>query len=183
MQKIVIIEGSRGTGKSTLAFQLRQSLKNSTLINFTGFNLDGEEGLRQISEYYYNWMTMFHAMKMGDINQTFICDRIFFTEMVFSPLYKTYDFSKTYNELVNLLEMLNPTIIYLTCDDEKEILTRLERDKIPFYNVDESVKETMRQQQEYDKIFKEMENKFNIVNIDTTYLTTVQVKDLVLSKI
>lgn len=180
--KVLCLEGARGGGKSTVAFQLRQSIKNSTLINFTGFNLDGEEGLKNITNYYIHWMAMFIEMANSNIEQTIICDRIFFSEKVFN-MYKSYDFDPTYKVLVEAFSKLNPTIFYLTVHNEEVLANRLKRDKIPFYKVEESVQETLRQQDAYDKVFKEVENKFNIVTIDTSYLESVQVKDIILSKI
>lgn len=180
---IIVLEGSRGTGKSTLAFQLRQTLKDSTLINFTGFNMDGVQGLNKISSYYLNWLSMFHYMNKDSIEQTIICDRIFFSEKVFSKLYKNYDFSNIYQSLVESFSLLQPTIFYLRISDEEELSKRLIRDKIPFHNVEESVKETMKQQEEYDRVFQGVSNKFNIVTLDTSKLTNEQVKEIVLSHI
>jgi thymidylate kinase len=181
--KLILLEGSRGTGKSTLAFQLRQTLKDSTLVNFTGFNIDGEIGLKKITGYYLNWLIMFLNMQSDKIEQTIICDRIFFSEMVYSTLYKSYDFEHTYQILVEMFSRLNPIIFYLTINDEEELSKRLQREKIPFHNVEESVKETLKQQNEYDKIFDDLMDIFNIVKIDTTSLGAEQVKELVLSHI
>jgi len=180
--KILVLEGARGTGKSTLAFQLRQSLKNSTLINFTGFNMDGEKGLRQVENYYYTWMHFFYGMESHNVEQTIICDRIFFSEKVFN-MYKNYNFDEAYINLIQNFAKLNPTIFYLTINDEIELSRRLVRDKIPFHNVEESVAETLKQQGEYDKVFEEVKDKFNIVTIDTSRLSTEQVKGIILSKI
>lgn len=181
--KIITIEGSRGTGKSTIAHQLRQELKDTTLINFTGFNTDGEEGFKRITDYYMNWIAMFIQMKQAGLEHTILCDRIFFSEMVFSKLYKNYDFREVYAFLVEAFALLEPTIFYLTIEDEEELGRRLQRDKVPFHNVEESVTETFKQQAEYDKVFKDIEDKFNIVTIDTTHLTAEQVKGIILSKI
>lgn len=177
----VLLEGSRGTGKSTVSHLLRQSMKDSTLINFTGFNIDGAEGLLKITDYYLCWLQMFH--KMNQINQTIICDRIFFSEMVFSKLYKSYDFSMIFELMADKLAKLNPTIFHLTISDEKELSLRLQRDKLPFYKVEESVKETFRQQLEYESMFERLKEKFNIITIDTTNFNPEQVKNIILSKL
>jgi deoxyguanosine kinase len=176
-----LFEGARGTGKSTLTQQLRQTMKNTTLINFTGFNMDGDKGLTNVSKYYFNWLSLFYSMKNDEVEQTIICDRFFFSEKVFSHLYKDYDFSDKYNGLISLLECLKPTIFFFTVNDEEELSKRLQRDKIPFHNVEESVKETMKQQEEYVKVFGKLQNVFNIITIDTTHLTQEQVRDVVIS--
>lgn len=179
--KFICLEGARGTGKSTIAQQLRQSIKNSTLINFTGFNVDGKEGFLTVSNYYLKWLSMFENISF--IDQTIICDRIFFSEKVFSKLYKNYDFTSVYNVLASKLAKLNPTIFYLTINGEEELSKRLIRDKIPFHNVEESTKETLKQQDEYNNVFKEADKLFNITTIDTSNLTLEQVKNIIMSKV
>ncbi|MCA1027037.1 hypothetical protein LCM23_13125 [Cytobacillus kochii] len=157
MSKIIILEGARGTGKSSVSFQLRQHLPHSTLINFTGFNESGEEGLNKITTYYDSWLELFRQMKSGIKDQVIICDRFFFSERVYSALYKDYDFSKIFK----IYSMLLPTLadelfIYnFTIHDEKELTKRLQRDKIPFSSIKESVEETLKQQKEYKKCFDE----------------------------
>jgi deoxyguanosine kinase len=183
---LIILEGARGTGKSTIAFKLRQKMKNSTLINFTGFNEDGKEGLEKISNYYKSWFALFRNFNWKVKDQVIICDRFYPSEMVFSSLYKEYDFTQEYVNFCRLLPTLADEIyiINFTINDENELKNRLLRDKIPFGKADESVIETLKQQHKYKELFKEMkdmevgtsfENKINFAEIDTTRITTDEI--------
>lgn len=179
--ELIIVEGARGCGKSNITRKLRDRLPSSTLINFTGFSLDGENGLETIAEYYINWMSLLHGMKASDIEQTIICDRMFFSELVYSSLYKSYNFKPMYNMLIDSLKKLNPTILFLTVDNEDTLSERLNRDKIAFSNVKECVEETLKQQMEYEKVFSELTEELNITKIDTTHLNQEGVEKVVLS--
>lgn len=85
-----------------------------------------------------------------------VCDRFFFTEMVFSTLYKKYKFDAEYKLLCKLLENLEVDIVFLTINDSAELEKRLNRDKLPFANVAENVEESMKQQQLYTQLFDEL---------------------------
>lgn len=155
--EINILEGARGTGKSTLAFKLRQRTPETTLINFTGFHTDGAEGLKKISEYYLTWMKFFFSICKHDSKLVF--DRFYFSESVYSNLYKNYDFLDTYIELNDKLEALSRqgckiNIFLLKVESEQELRQRLIRDKIPFGGAEESVVQTLRQQKAYTQLFK-----------------------------
>lgn len=180
--ELTILEGARGTGKSTLAFQLRQKTSETTLINFTGFHTDGEKGLEKVSDYYRVWMDMIYYLANHD--SKFIFDRFYFSEMVYSYLYKDYEFKGTYEYLNDWLHSLSKmgvkiNIYFLTIDDEKELSERLLRDKVPFGKAEESVKQTLIQQEEYRHIFDTLNfysNKnFKIHTIDTSGKTTDEV--------
>ncbi|MFS1518612.1 hypothetical protein V1503_19425 [Bacillus sp. SCS-151] len=179
MFKLIILEGARGTGKSTIAFKLRQILKNSTLINFTGFDDDNVEGLDKIKNYYHSWLDLFRKFKWNVPNQIIICDRFFPSEMVYSFLYKSYDFDKEFLDFTNILPTLADEIYLLNflIEDEKELNNRLIRDKVPFGKVKESVSETLKQQSTYKNVFEKMRNvelpplikdSMNFIDINTT---------------
>lgn len=169
--EITILEGARGTGKTTLAQKLRQTTSNSTLINFTGFNQDGEEGLRRVTDYYKAFMGMF--LRLAKHDSKFIFDRFFFSEMVYSQLYKNYDFEDVYKELLFDLEVLahhgaKINILYLTVNEKEELKRRLIRDKVSFFNVDENVEETLKQQNVYRDVFDDLFTK-HLMNNDAVH--------------
>jgi deoxyguanosine kinase len=154
--QITVLEGCRGTGKSTLAFKLRQRIPETTLINFTGFHQDGEEGLVRVRDYYKGWFKALFALHNHESKYVF--DRFYFTELVFSLLYKDYNFSETYWELSDDLFDLASfgvkiNIVYLTISDKDELKQRLTRDKVPFGKAEESVFQSLSQQKAYDKMF------------------------------
>lgn len=153
--RIQIFEGARGTGKSTLASKFRQKNSDTTLINFTGFSEDGEKGLAKVTDYYKAWMQSLFALSGHESSMVF--DRFYFSEMVFSKLYKDYDFFEEFRKnselLRDLAEMgVKIDIFYLTINDEEELKQRLMRDKIPFGKVEESVSETLKQQEFYNQV-------------------------------
>lgn len=183
--EITIIEGARGTGKSTLAFKLRQMTPETTLINFTGFHTDGEKGLSKVAEYYNNWMNFFRNMKKHD--SKFIFDRFYFSESVYSRLYKNYNFAPTYRGLNKMLEYMSTSgvkinIIFLTVNDENVLKQRLIREKVPFGKAEETVKESLLQQEAYRNLFVNFginysNENLNVYTIDTSHISLDEVYD------
>ncbi len=182
--EITILEGARGTGKSTLAFKLRQKNSETTLINFTGFHEDGDKGLVKSYVYYSAFMQFLNRLSNHD--SKFVFDRFFFSEKVYSSLYKEYDFGDSYNYLLDELKFLSEigvkiNIFQLTINDEKELEQRLIRDKVPFGKAVESVKETLKQQELYEELFNSLHSHTNsnlkIFKIDTSSKTMDEVYD------
>lgn len=166
--EIMIIEGARGTGKTTVASKIRQTVSEMTLINPTGFHEDGVKGLAKINQYYDSWLNMLYVMHEHD--STVLFDRFYFSEAVYSKLYKNYSFAeslKYFNADLDYLAKkgVKIDIFFLTIDDEKELSNRLIRDKVPFGKAEESVKATLLQQSEYSKVltdFKEFHSNENL---------------------
>lgn len=189
--EITILEGARGTGKSTLAFKLRQKIPETTLINFTGFHTDGEDGLCKVSDYYKSWMKLFYDLRYHESN--FVFDRFYFSESIFSKLYKSYDFENEFYELSDLLYDLSDygvkiNIFNLTINDTEELRHRLMRDKVPFGKAKESVEESLKQQELYDSMFENFNHYYSDTNlnthtIDTSGKTNDNVYDEIVKKI
>lgn len=151
--RIHIFEGARTMGKSTLTHSLRQQIEGSTLINFTGFKQDGNEGLSKAYHYYSNWMDFFEKL---NYDYTFICDRFFFSEMVYSSLYKSYDFVELYEYLLERLAALGDVHVYQLMTDSRTVAERLNRDKVGLFgSISDDVERIMAQQAEYVKLFGE----------------------------
>ena len=185
MLDVTIIEGGRGTGKSTVVSKIRQLIPETTLVNPTGFHTDGGKGLEKIEHYYDAWFDMLYFLKGHD--SSFVFDRFYFSEMVFSKLYKEYDFKPAYIDYSYMLEELvkrgvNINIFFLTINDKKELKNRLTRDKVPFGKAEESVKETLQQQKEYKELFDKLRDDsiLNIHYIDTSDKTTDEVYEEIL---
>jgi broad-specificity NMP kinase len=179
--RIIILEGARGTGKSTVARAVRQKIPEITLVNPTGFHLDGEEGLKKVVNYYYAWINM--LSNLHNHNSTFVFDRFFFTERVFSELYKSYNFNDYYEVfLEDLCNVAEVDIIFLTINDTEELKTRLMRDKVPFGKAEENVTETLKQQDLYEDImvdfFRDYSNKnARLHTIDTSNKTQEEIQE------
>jgi thymidylate kinase len=176
--KVFIFEGARGTGKTTQARNVRQKISEITLVNPTGFHDDGIKGYMKIIEYYNSWLAF--LQDMSDHDSKIVFDRFFFTERVFSELYKDYDFSYYFKPAVKDLVLDNEvTVLFFTINNEEELVQRLNRDKVPFGKVAESVEETLKQQELYRKILNESKGMFglNLIEIDTTGKTPEEVED------
>lgn len=178
---LIILEGPRTVGKSTLSQLLRQQVNYCTLVNFTGFSEDGAEGLNKITKYYGEWLSMFANLRGSDI--TFVCDRSFFSEMVYSQLCKSYDFRPYYEHFVSTMGMNcdSVKVFHLNVKDEEEIKKRAIREKVKFKDVGDSVDEVLKQKELYDSLFAEFKAikplNTELHEIDTTNKTIEQVKN------
>lgn len=162
----LFLEGPRGVGKSTIAKYIREHTLNSTQINHTGFKEDGTEGLYKISAYYDSWTEYFRKLH-GDL--LFIHDRYFFSEMIYSKLYKHYDFTGRYlNYLYHIPQVYDTAIlIVFTISDSEELSRNLGRDKVKLFGgVDENKIESLIQQVEYLRLLKDLES-MTIPNLKT----------------
>lgn len=151
--KLIICEGARGTGKSTVTRALRNKLHSATLINFTGFRDDGDVGLAKISAYYDAWLTALESMASveGGENTYIVCDRFFMSEWVYSALYKTYNFSEKYDELLERMSKLDMEMYYFYFELPKDSVLeeRLIRDKVPFATAPETIRASKQQDRLY----------------------------------
>lgn len=168
--KNIIVEGARGTGKSTVTKILRENILNSTLINFTGFNEGGDDGFRKTLKYYNSWFNFFHGLKETDM--IFIHDRFYFSEMVYSFLYKDYNFEEDYqifnHRIKNNFDEVH--LILLVTDSEELLYNRLNRNKkLLFGRVNENVTESLKQQYLYkhflDRIPKITGIKYHVIEV------------------
>lgn len=180
MLKVIIIEGARGGGKSTVARLLRNSIEGSTLINLTGFKESGPKGLEKIEAYYDGVCLYLEALAASHQDFTVIFDRTFFSEMVYAPLYKDYDFTSTYNRLCrHLLRIAGSLEVYLFTVGDNDVLgNRLMRDKVELFgSIEESVHQSLIQQSGYQKLFVKFEQDYKdnlhmeFLEIDTAGLT------------
>lgn len=191
MLKVIILEGPRGTGKSTVGRLLRDTIEGATLMNPTGFGTDGADGLHKITEYYQSLDTYLHELASADSEFVVIFDRTFFSEWVYSRIYKSYNFTPMYDYLLTSLLSCAESVhlFFLSIESEEELAGRLSRDKVKLFNhVDESVAQSTKQQQYYKQLFDGIENKFvekrgGYMMIDTTGITPAQVKEKIMEAI
>jgi deoxyguanosine kinase len=189
MARLIIFEGARCTGKTDLTRKLRQTgINYATLVNFTGFKENGSEGLHKIGKYYRAWLRMFQDLKGEDI--TFIADRIFFSEMVYSILYKDYDFTGYHNYLCyEIMDHLDQIDIFFLTANEKALQERVKRDKVDFAGVGDDISEILVQQEAYERVFKSFKKQFvpssnlNFHDIDTSNLSQEDLYTLTLIKL
>lgn len=165
--KMIIIEGPQGTGKTTLANYLRDNMPGSNLYRLSGQKDKSLIGL-DYSIYMYE-VLMEYLKKMESIPMDLIFDRTFMTEEVYARLgYKEYSFTNEYKRLLNDLFDLKYNIYYFSLYLKKVELfkTRLARDSHHNYQ-SFSIENSVNQQNTYLEIFNEISkyNKINVYNI------------------
>lgn len=106
MAKLIILEGPRTVGKSTVAQKLRSKMFGSTLINLTGFSEDEGSGWERITKYHNSIMDM-----LALTDELFILDRSFISELIYSDLYKSYNFEFNFVQLMHKLFTQNETLL------------------------------------------------------------------------
>ena len=161
--KIIIVEGPQGVGKTTFTNYLREKIAASDLYRLTGIKDKEITGLKKTKRKYEKLLE--YMENCEDVNMIF--DRTFFSEEVYGRLgYKKYSFSEVYKELLNKLDSLNfdiyLVVLYLKNTEEYE--KRIgERNKHEYqkFNLESSIK----QQEAYLKLANEVENETKNIKI------------------
>lgn len=164
--KIIIIEGPQGTGKTTLANYLRENIPSSNLYRLSGQKdktVTGKEASLKMYNALLNYLEEMQGIKMD-----FIFDRTFFTEEVYARLgYKDYSFTEVYQNLTERITKLDYEIylclLYLVNTNlYKERLDRGSHHNYQAFSIDNSVN----QQNIYFDIGKELKNtKINVIEL------------------
>jgi thymidylate kinase len=184
--KIVILEGHRLTGKSTIAKILRNKVNYATLINPTGFPDKGKAGLDKISRYYVNWFAFLSGFQNDDI--TFMFDRFMFSEVVYSRLYKDYDFQNYFDTILQLMvQKADVELIFIELDNDKELRNRAKRDKVLFADVSEDLEELAKQRDGYRQLEKELRDmdlpNLNITKIQVGESSSADIANIIIEDI
>lgn len=164
-QKIIIVEGPQGTGKTTLTNYLRENIPGSNLYRLHG-QKDKTSSGKILSEKMYMAL-MEYLEKMQEIPMDLIFDRTFFTEEVYARLgYKEYRFTDIYEKLVKRLEKLDSDIYFLVLylEDVKNYEKRLKREHHNYQSF--SVENSRNQQEKYLEMAKELEgSKIHVITL------------------
>lgn len=161
--KIIIVEGPQGAGKTTFTNYLREKVAASDLYRLTGIKDKEITGLEKTRRKYFKLLE--YIENCSDVNMIF--DRTFFSEEVYTRLgYKNYSFDDTYNKLLEKLDSLDYDIylIVLYLEDVSEYEKRIEaRDKHQYqkFNIESSIK----QQGEYLKLADEVEKNTKNIKV------------------
>ena len=112
-EKMIIVEGPQGTGKTTLANYLRENMSGANLYRLSGQRDKTLTGLEQSVKMYdalFEYLT-----KMQNIPMSMIFDRTFTTEEVYARLgYKDYSFTENYEIYLKMLERLEYDVYYFS---------------------------------------------------------------------
>lgn len=162
MNRLIIIEGPQGTGKTTLANYLRENIPGSNLYRLSG-QKEKEETGKLISKKMYEAL-LDYLEKMADIPMDLIFDRTFFTEEVYARLrYKQYNFTDVYQSLLDRFLKLNYEIYFINLylEDTSIYEKRLKREHHNYQAF--SVESSIDQQNVYKEIGEKL--KQNGVNV------------------
>ena len=160
--RLIIVEGPQGTGKTTLTNYLRDNIPSSNLYRLAGSKDKTIKGKIISQKMYYALHE--YLKKMESIPMDLIFDRTFFTEQVYANLgYKEYEYIDLFEELVSALDKLNYDIylFLLYLEDTnlyKQRLDRKEHHKYQAFSIENSVN----QQTEYLSIGNIVEKKSQI---------------------
>lgn len=152
--KLVILEGHRAAGKTSVTRHIRETVNHLTWINPTGYPDKGEEGLLKMIDYYSSWIDFLWGMSTKPNDFTVLFDRFYMSELVYSSLYKDYDFMGTFDYLNYQLRTLNMEVhfVQLEVADDAVIESRLSRDKVSF-EVEDTLEQIDHQRTMYQKAF------------------------------
>ena len=100
--KLIIVEGAIGSGKSSLAHNLRENMKNTTMLSLSSIGNDDKN-----NSYMYHANMLNMIMDSRTFNSNFILCRSFISNEVYNRLgKKDYDNSENFQLLAYKLEVL-----------------------------------------------------------------------------
>ena len=165
--RLIIIEGPQGTGKTGLSNYLRDKIPGSNLYRLSGQKDKTKKG-KELSEKMYCAL-LTYLKEMETIPMDLIFDRTFFTEEVYARLgYKEYDFHDVYLELVDKLCQLNfdMYLVLLHLENPSIYEERLKRDHHQYQAF--STKNSTDQQDIYLQIKEELKDtNIKIISLAT----------------
>ena len=171
-EKIIIVEGPQGAGKTTVTDYIRHSLPYTNLYRLSGNKDSSKEGLKKSIKMYDDLINYMKTLEHTDINLVF--DRTFFTEEVYCRLgFKDFSFTEEYNKCVKALDNLDFDIYYINLylDDTNAFAERLKRSgkaKIDYAAF--AVESSIKQQNMYKEIADELEENtknIKVINFNT----------------
>lgn len=166
-EKIIIVEGPQGVGKTTFTDYIRNTMPFTNLYRLSGISDNTRTGLQKSIRMYDDLLEYMKKMENSNINLLF--DRTFFTEENYCRLgYKDYSFTEEYNKLVRKLDNLDFDIYYINLflDDKLVFENRLKRDgkvnvKYAKFNIENSIK----QQEMYQILSDELKKKTKNIKV------------------
>ncbi len=164
MERLIIVEGPQGAGKSTLANYLRDNIAGSNLYRLSGQKDKTQTGLEYSRTMYDALFDYLRLMQRVPMDMIF--DRTFTTEEVYSRLgYKDYSFTPDYERYVYELSKLEYELHYfsLYLDNVELFRKRLDRGEHHQYQAF-SLENSVNQQNTYLDIAREM-NKYDNINV------------------
>ena len=157
---LIIVEGPRGVGKTTIVQAIRNTIPQTMVFQLTGLNKTPTEK-EDVYNHYLNLHTFLKDEKKFSYN--LVLDRSFFTEEIMAKLYKDYTFDEECNELLEDLVDIGINIVVINLFISEEMYNkRLQREgKVEFQNLKYAAKDSIREQEEYKKMFERLKDEFS----------------------
>lgn len=164
-QKLIIVEGPQGTGKSTLTNYLRDNLAGSNLYRLSGQKDKSMNG-RNMSVLMYAALINYLKV-METVPMDIIFDRTFFTEEVYARLgYKDYSFTDDYKRLLDEFSKLEYDMYFFSLYLENEELFKTRLDRESHHNYQSfSVQNSVNQQNIYKDICNDIKTNYPNINV------------------
>ena len=159
LERLIILEGPQGVGKTTLANYLRDNIAGSNLYRLSGQKDKTLTGL-EYSRIMYDAL-IDYLEKMQSVPMDMIFDRTFMTEEVYARLgYKDYSFTKEYNYYLSKLSSLKYEMYYFPLYLENVDLYRKRLDRGEHHLYQEfSLQNSINQQNMYLELAMEISKK------------------------
>lgn len=151
MNKLIMIEGSQGVGKTTLCNSLQPRIKSSNLFKCLGIEDKTGNGFAKTVDYYDGWSLFLNHIRHLEI--PIIFDRFVLSEVIYSRLYKEYTFDSMFKAYLNRFGMdaeLYFIFMFLPAKDFKDRLSS-RKYKQKYLNMEYHTKASVNQQLEYRK--------------------------------
>lgn len=180
--KLIIIEGSIGSGKSSLAHNLRESMPHTTM-----FSLSSIENDTEFTNYQYHADVLNLILDGRNLKSNFILCRSFISNETYARLNKKdYDNNRNFRILTNKLELLqyyyDVHVIILASNPDEYERRLCKRNK--FELIEHTVKEALAQQKQYLLLADELRNNhIDVEVINNSGITKKQLTDYVLNNL
>lgn len=178
--KIIIIEGATGSGKSSVSNILREQMLSTNLLRLSGIKDKTKTG--EFKSFSYHKSVLMMMLDCEDCDVNWILERSYLSDKIYCNMgLKEYDFDTQSHVLKTILSMLTEAYdvhLFLLVADKETYKTRLLRDKAAYEEF--SVESAIRQQKEY---LDEVDKLNSIVSthiIDTSYISEKEVANLII---
>tara|TARA_R110001606_G_scaffold340064_1_gene488205 strand:- start:165 stop:731 length:567 start_codon:yes stop_codon:yes gene_type:complete len=165
MANIIILEGLSRTGKSSITkyFAEKYDYRNISFKNKM------PEYVEHLPDFYHGIHTLFNQIYREFPNETFILDRSFLSELVYSKFFNRKTYQKQSDVVTNLLFDNNFLLVYLS-NNFTNYKERIPKDKVIF-----SEKDFLEQKDSFSWYFEHFKNhshcdtwKNKFLRVDTT---------------
>ena len=181
--KLIIVEGSQGTGKTTTTNYLREQMLNTNLLRLSGMKHKGDDA--NVFSFWYHYNVLDMILRNTFTEMSWVLDRSFISDYVYAQIgYKDYPFEEEFKRLSHGLNILSTEydvyVIILTASEDV-FKTRLCRDKAAYEEF--SVESSIKQQKEYLKAIDLLDSNITKIKINTDNLLPGEVGELILKEI